>query len=85
MVARKGQRADGFTLIEIAVVIAIIGALLGTLLVPLATQIEATKIKATDRDMESIRVLRRIIWDGYPTRISGLACPTPGGANTSLR
>jgi prepilin-type N-terminal cleavage/methylation domain-containing protein len=49
------KRHQGFTLIEVAVVIAIIGALLGTLLVPLATQIEAAKIKATDRDMDEIR------------------------------
>ena len=75
MVARKGQRADGFTLIEIAVVIAIIGALLGTLLVPLATQIEATKIKATDRDMESIR--EALI--GYAMANGRLPCPDHDG------
>ena len=75
MAPMKIERSDGFTLIEIAVVIAIIGALLGTLLVPLATQIEATKIKSTDRDMERIR--EALI--GYAMANGRLPCPDHSG------
>lgn len=50
-----GARQRGFTLVEIAVVIAIIAALLGTLLVPLATQVEASRVKSTDAEMREVR------------------------------
>lgn len=54
-VLRRRRPQSGFTLIEVAVVIAIIAALLGTLLVPLATQVEAAKIRTTDLDMGEVR------------------------------
>jgi prepilin-type N-terminal cleavage/methylation domain-containing protein len=45
----------GFTLIELAVVIAIVALLLGALLVPLATQIQANNIKETRKSLDDIK------------------------------
>ena len=47
--------AGGFTLVELAVVIAIIALLLGALLVPLATQYQLRKNKETERDLREIK------------------------------
>lgn len=65
---------SGFTLIEVAVVIAIIGLLLGALLVPLATQVQATKIKATDKSLEEIREALL----GFAITNGRLPCPDTG-------
>ena len=48
-------RARGFTLVELAVVIAIVALLLGALLVPLATQIQGRNIKETRRSLAEIK------------------------------
>ena len=45
----------GFTLVELAVVIAIIALLLGALLVPLATQYQLRKNKEAERDLREIK------------------------------
>ena len=50
---RRG--ACGFTLIELAVVIAIVGLLLGGILVPLATQIEVGRTKEARSDLDEIK------------------------------
>ena len=47
--------ARGFTLIELAVVIAIVGLLLGGILVPLATQIEVGRTKEARSDIDEIK------------------------------
>lgn len=46
---------QGFTLIEIAIVLVIVGLLLGGLLMPLATQVEVQRRTETERTMEQIR------------------------------
>ena len=46
---------SGFTLIELAIVLAIVGVLLGGLLAPLRTQIDAAKIREAERMLEEIR------------------------------
>ncbi len=46
---------QGFSLIEIAVVLFIIGLLMSGLLVPLSIQIDQNRIKATQRDLETIK------------------------------
>ena len=47
--------AGGFTLVELAVVIAIIALLLGALLVPLATQHQLRKNKEAERELREIK------------------------------
>ena len=45
----------GFTLVELAIVIAIVGFLLGAFLAPLRAQIDAARIRETERMLDEIR------------------------------
>ena len=63
--------ARGFTLIELAVVIAIVALLLGALLVPLATQYQARRVKETRDTLEEIK--QALI--GYAMTQGRLPCP----------
>ena len=49
------KNAAGFTLIEIAVVVAIVGFLLGGLLIPLSNQIDVTRMQETEDELDEIR------------------------------
>ena len=67
-----GQRpVTGFTLIELAIAMAIIGLLLGALLVPLASFDHSRKNKATLRDMEEIK--QALL--GFAVSSGRLPCP----------
>ena len=63
MIARSGRRGpasrlrreEGFTLVELAIVIAIVGFLLGAFLAPLRAQIDAARIRETERMLGVIR------------------------------
>ena len=50
-----GRRQEGFTLVELAIVIAIVGFLLGAFLAPLRAQIDAARIRETERMLGEIR------------------------------
>jgi prepilin-type N-terminal cleavage/methylation domain-containing protein len=71
MEASVAVRARGFTLIELAVVIAIVALLLGALLVPLATQIQGRNIKET---RESLAEIKEAL-TGYAMTQGRLPCP----------
>ena len=67
---RRG-RQDGFTLVELAVVIAIVGLILGAFLAPLRAQIDASRIRETERMLGEIR--QALI--GYAITRGALPCP----------
>ena len=49
------RRHEGFTLVELAIVIAVVGFLLGAFLAPLRAQIDAVRIRETERMLDEIR------------------------------
>ena len=65
---KKGQ---GFSLIEIAIVLVVLGFLLGSLLHPLAKKVEQDKIKLTQHNLEEIR--QALL--GYAALHGCLPCP----------
>ncbi len=79
-------KTQGFTLIEMAVVLVIVGLMLGGLLMPLSTQMENDHRKETAATLESIR--EALI--GYAIINKSLPCPDtnddglagPGACNT---
>lgn len=73
------KRIRGFTLIELAVALAVIGLLLGMLIVPLNTQIDQQRINDTRKQANLI--VEAIL--GFAAANGRLPCPaTPGTANT---
>ena len=67
---RRG-RQNGFTLVELAVVIAIVGLILGAFLAPLRAQIDASRIRDTERMLGEIG--QALI--GYAITRGALPCP----------
>ena len=65
------RRHEGFTLVELAIVIAIVGLLLGAFLAPLRAQIDAARIRETERMLGEIR--EALI--GYAIVRGALPCP----------
>lgn len=74
------QRIDleaGFTLVELAIVLAVLALLLGGLLVPLSMQIEQQKIRETQKAMEEIK--EALV--GYAIANRYLPCPAVSATN----
>ncbi len=69
------RAARGFTLIELAVVVAIVGLLLGGLLLPLATQVEITHARTTAKQIAD---LRDALY-GFAVAAGRLPCPDTDG------
>ena len=63
----------GFTLVELAVVVAVVALLLGTLLVPLTTQVEQRNISQTQKQLDEIKEALL----GYAMVNGRLPRPTP--------
>lgn len=73
-------RTAGFTLVELAVALAIVGLLLGMLIVPLSTQVDQQRIGDTQRLLDLIR--EAVI--GFAVANGRLPCPaTPTTPNTT--
>src|SRR6266849_5991488 len=68
------SRSKGFSLVELAVALAIIALLLAGALIPLSTQIEVRNVADTRRAMESIR--EAIV--GFAQANGRLPCPADG-------
>lgn len=71
----------GFTLVELAVVIAVIALLLGSILVPLTTQVAQRNISQTRRELEEIR--EALI--GFAMVNRYLPCPAVSDNNGTAR
>ena len=74
------RRAGGFTLIELAIALAIVGLLLGMLIVPLSTQVDQQRMSDTQKQLNlmSDAIL------GFAVANGRLPCPaTPGTASTT--
>lgn len=65
------KRSRGFTLIEVAMVIAIVGFLLGAILTPLSTQYKIRKNRDAERDLREVR--EAVV--GYAVSRGRLPCP----------
>lgn len=72
-----GRRQNGFTLLEVAIVIAIVSLVLGSLLVPLQTQVEQRQIADTRKQLEDIKAALV----GFAVSNGRLPCPA---SSTSL-
>jgi prepilin-type N-terminal cleavage/methylation domain-containing protein len=71
----------GFTLVELAVVVAVIALLLGSILVPLTTQVAQRNISQTQRELEGIR--EALI--GFAMVNRSLPCPAVSDNNGTAR
>lgn len=76
-IAPRRDRQQGFTLIEIAVVLLIITFLLGSLLVPLTAQVEQRGVSETEKRLAEIK--EALV--GYAIATGHLPCPAVSATN----
>lgn len=76
---KRRQRADGFSLVELAIGILVIALLLGSILVPLSTQVEQRKISETQKALGEIKeaLIGFALTQGY------FPCPAASTTNGS--
>ena len=76
---RRPRAAAGFSLVELAIVLAIIALLLGSLMVPLQSQVESRKVADTQKILDNAR--EALI--GYAAAYGYFPCPADyaGGSN----
>jgi prepilin-type N-terminal cleavage/methylation domain-containing protein len=77
MTRSQRPRTQGFTLIEMAVVIAVVALLLGSILIPLATQVEERRFGETRRILDEAR--EALI--GFAIANGRLPCPASPTSN----
>ena len=77
--SKKISRYQGFTLVEMAVVLVILGLLLSTLLIPLSAQIDQRNYAETKEQLDEIR--EALI--GYGASHGYLPCPAVSASNGS--
>jgi prepilin-type N-terminal cleavage/methylation domain-containing protein len=77
------RAANGFTIVEMAVVLAIVGLLIGSLMMTLSAQVDQRNFNETQRRLEAAReaILAFAILNG---RLPCPAAPASGGANDGL-
>jgi len=71
------KRAQGFTLVEMAIVLVIVGLLIGGLVTPLGVQLEQRRVADTQRAMEDARDALA----GFAVRNGYLPCPAISASN----
>lgn len=74
------ERASGFTLLELAVVMFVLALLLSSILVPLATQVDQSNISATQKSLDDVK--EALI--GFALANGRLPCPADPTIATGL-
>jgi prepilin-type N-terminal cleavage/methylation domain-containing protein len=77
MRARVLRLSHGFTLLELAITLAIVGVLAGAVLVPFVTQVAQRNIVATEKTLEQVK--ESLL--GYATATGRLPCPASATSN----
>jgi len=75
--ATRSRRPSGFTLLELAVVVAVITLMIGSLLVPLTTQVNQRNVTETERRLEEAR--QALL--GYAMAHGRFPCPASNISN----
>lgn len=73
----KTSTQQGFSLVEIAIVLVIVGLMIGGLLVPLSAQLEQRRISDTQKTLEEAKEAL----NGYAVRYGHLPCPAISASN----
>ena len=84
----RGKRANGFTLVELMVVLVIIGLLATVVMInvlPSQDRAMATKARADIATLSQAMEMYRLETSRYPTTLAALDQPRPGGGGSFVR